>query len=329
MKTTDATVLDEPKIHEPTAADAIEPAIESRPRRTTGVKEAKIYIDGKFYSEANAKISVFDHGLLYGDGIFEGIRFYNGRVFRLEEHLERLWDSARSICLEIPMTHEEMTEAVLETIRQNHLHDGYIRLLVTRGIGNLGLNPEQCKSPSVIIIAAAIALYHEDFYRKGLSIVTCATRRSNPASLNPAVKSLNYLNNVMARIEANLAGADEALMLNDEGNVAECTADNVFIIKRDQIFTPPITAGALRGITRSIVFEIAAECGLSVAEADFTRHDVFVADECFLTGTAAEIVPVVKADGRLIGNGKPGPITKRIIARFREMTRETGTPIFA
>ncbi len=329
MKTTDATVLDEPKIHEPTAADAIEPAIESRPRRTTGVKEAKIYIDGKFYSEANAKISVFDHGLLYGDGIFEGIRFYNGRVFRLEEHLERLWDSARSICLEIPMTHEEMTEAVLETIRQNHLHDGYIRLLVTRGIGNLGLNPEQCKSPSVIIIAATIALYHEDFYRKGLSIVTCATRRSNPASLNPAVKSLNYLNNVMARIEANLAGADEALMLNDAGNVAECTADNVFIIKRDQIFTPPITAGALRGITRSIVLEIAAECGLSVAEADFTRHDVFVADECFLTGTAAEIVPVVKADGRLIGNGKPGPITKRIIARFREMTRETGTPIFA
>jgi branched-chain amino acid aminotransferase len=329
MKTTDATVLDEPKIHEPTAADAVEPAIESRPRRTTGVKEAKIYIDGKFYSEANAKISVFDHGLLYGDGIFEGIRFYNGRVFRLEEHLERLWDSARSICLEIPMTHEEMTEAVLETIRQNHLHDGYIRLLVTRGIGNLGLNPEQCKSPSVIIIAATIALYHEDFYRKGLSIMTCATRRSNPASLNPAVKSLNYLNNVMARIEANLAGADEALMLNDAGNVAECTADNVFIIKRDQIFTPPITAGALRGITRSIVFEIAAEFGLSVVEADFTRHDVFVADECFLTGTAAEIVPVVKADGRLIGNGKPGPITKRIIARFREMTRETGTPIFA
>jgi len=329
MKTTDATVLDEPKIHEPTAADAIEPAIESRPRRTTGVKEAKIYIDGKFCSEANAKISVFDHGLLYGDGIFEGIRFYNGRVFRLEEHLERLWDSARSICLEIPMTHEKMTEAVLETIRQNHLRDGYIRLLVTRGIGNLGLNPEQCKSPSVIIIAATIALYHEDFYRKGLSIVTCATRRSNPASLNPAVKSLNYLNNVMARIEATLAGADEALLLNDAGNVAECTADNVFIIKRDQIFTPPITAGALRGITRSIVFEIAAEFGLSVVEADFTRHDVFVADECFLTGTAAEIVPVVKADGRLIGNGKPGPITKRIIARFREMTRETGTPIFA
>jgi branched-chain amino acid aminotransferase len=329
MKTTDATVLDKPKIHEPAAETVIEPAVESRSRRATGVKEAKIYVDGKFYSEANAKVSVFDHGLLYGDGIFEGIRFYNGRVFRLEEHLLRLWDSARSICLEIPMTKKEMTEAVLETIRQNHLRDGYIRLLVTRGIGNLGLNPTQCKSPSVIIIAATIALYHADFYKKGLTIATCATRRSNPAALNPAVKSLNYLNNVMARIEANLAGADEALMLNDAGNVAECTADNVFVVKHGQIVTPPVTAGALRGITRSVVFEIAAEVGIKVQETDITRHDVFVADECFLTGTAAEIVPVVKADGRLIGNGKPGPVTARIIARFREMTRETGTPISA
>ena len=328
MKTTDATVLDEPKIHEPGAEAAIEPAVESRSRRTTGVKEAKIYVDGKFYSEANAKISVFDHGLLYGDGIFEGIRFYNGRVFRLEEHLLRLWDSARSICLEIPMTMGDMTEAVLETIRQNHLRDGYIRLVVTRGVGNLGLNPTQCKSPSVIIIAATIALYHQDFYRKGLTIVTCATRRSNPAALNPAVKSLNYLNNVMARVEANLSGADEALMLNDAGNVAECTADNVFIVKHGQIFTPPVTAGALRGITRSVVFEIAAELGVKVRETDITRHDVFVADECFLTGTAAEIVPVVKADGRSIGSGKPGPITARIIARYRQVTRETGTPIF-
>ncbi|MGE5209395.1 MAG: branched-chain-amino-acid transaminase [Alphaproteobacteria bacterium] len=328
MKTTDATVLDEPKTHKRVSEEAVEPAIESRPRTTTGVREPKIYIDGKFCSEANAKVSVFDHGLLYGDGIFEGIRFYNGRVFRLEEHLERLWDSARSICLKIPMTRQEMSEALLETIRQNQLHDGYVRLLVTRGVGNLGLNPEQCKTPSVIIIAATIALYHEDFYQKGLSIVTVATRRSNPASLNPAVKSLNYLNNVMARIEANLAGADEALMLNDAGNVAECTADNVFIIKQDQIFTPPITAGALRGITRSVVFDIASEFDTKVIEADFTRHDIFVADECFLTGTAAEIIPVVKADGRIIGNGKPGPMTTRIIARFREMTRETGTPIF-
>ncbi len=328
MKTTDATVLDEPKTHRRATEETIEPAIESRSRPTTGVREAKIYIDGKFYSEANAKVSVFDHGLLYGDGIFEGIRFYNGRVFRLEQHLERLWNSARSICLEIPITRQEMTEALLETIRQNHLRDGYIRLVVTRGVGNLGLNPEQCKNPSVIIIVATIALYHEDFYRQGLSIVTVATRRSNPASLNPAVKSLNYLNNVMARIEANLASADEALMLNDAGNVAECTADNVFIIKHSQIFTPPITAGALQGITRSVVFDIAGEFDLKVVEADFTRHDIFVADECFLTGTAAEIVPVVKTDGRIIGNGKPGPITTRIIARFREMTQKTGTPIF-
>src|SRR6266436_4929445 len=325
MKTTNAggTVIDEPKSRE-----AVKPAVDKRTGSKPAAKFSQIYIDGKFYAEGDAKVSVFDHGLLYGDGIFEGIRFYNGRVFRLEEHLERLWDSARSICLEIPMTRQEMTEALLETIRQNHLQDGYIRLLVTRGVGNLGLNPEQCKNPSVIIIAATIALYHEDFYRKGLSIVTVATRRSNPASLNPAVKSLNYLNNVMARIEANLAHADEALMLNDAGNVAECTADNVFIIKDSQIFTPPITAGALRGITRSVVFDIAGEFDLEVTEADFTRHDIFVANECFLTGTAAEIVPVVKADGRLIGNGKPGPITTRIIARFREMTRETGTPIF-
>ena len=330
MKTTDAAVLDQPKIHEPTADAVVEPAIESRATPTAvGVKDAKIYIDGKFYSEADAKISVFDHGLLYGDGIFEGIRFYNGRVFRLGEHLDRLWDSARSICLEMPMTKEEMTEALLEAIRQNHLRDGYVRLLVTRGIGNLGLNPMQCKWPSVIIIVAAITLYRENLYRKGLTIVTCATRRSSPAALNPAVKSLNYLNNVMARLEANLADADEALMLNDAGNVAECTADNVFVVKRGQIITPPVTSGALRGITRSVAFEIATELGFKTLKADIARHDIYTADECFLTGTAAEIIPVVKADGRLIGNGKPGPITARIIARFREMTRETGTPIFA
>jgi branched-chain amino acid aminotransferase len=239
-----------------------------------------------------------------------------------------LWDSAHSIQLKIPMTMREMSDALLETIRQNHLRDGYVRLVVTRGIGNLGLNPAQCKSPSVIIIAATIALYHEDFYRKGLTIVTCATRRISPAALNPAVKSLNYLNNVMARIEADLAGADEALMLNDAGNVAECTADNVFIVKHGQISTPPVSAGALQGITRSVVFEIAAKLGIKVLETDITRHDVFVATECFLTGTAAEIVPVVKVDGRLIGSGKPGPVTTRVIAQFREMTRETGTPIF-
>jgi branched-chain amino acid aminotransferase len=300
----------------------------SRKITTAHSKQLQIYIDGKFYSEANAKISVFDHGLLYGDGIFEGIRFYNGRVFRLEEHLERLWDSARSICLEIPTSMHEMTEALLETIRQNELRDGYIRLLVTRGIGNLGLNPAQCKRPTVIIIASTITLYAREIYQKGLTVVTCATRRTNPGALNPAVKSLNYLNNVMARIEANLAGADEALMLNDAGNVAECTADNVFVVKRGQIFTPPIAAGALRGITRLVVFEIAAELGIKATETDITRHDVFIADECFLTGTAAEIIPVIKADGRLIGNGKPGPISTRMVARFRQLTRETGTPIY-
>src|SRR6266404_6483158 len=223
MKTTEAsgTLIDEPRTGETTAKTAVKPAVDARGAESkTAVKDSMIFIDGKFYSQADAKISVFDHGLLYGDGIFEGIRFYNGRVFRLEEHLDRLWDSARSICLEIPMTKQNMTDAVLETIRQNHVRDGYIRLLVTRGIGNLGLNAKQCKTPSVIIIAAAIALYHENMYRKGLMVVTCATRRCNPGALNPAVKSLNYLNNVMARIEADLAGADEALMLNDAGNVA-------------------------------------------------------------------------------------------------------------
>ena len=226
------------------------------------------------------------------------------------------------------MSMNEMTEALLETIRQNELRDGYIRLLVTRGIGNLGLNPAQCKRPSVIIIASTIALYSPEIYQKGLTVVTCATRRTSPGALNPAVKSLNYLNNVMARIEANLAGADEALMLNDAGHVAECTADNIFVVKRGQIFTPPIAAGALRGITRLVVFEMAAELGIKITEADITRHDVFIADECFLTGTAAEIIPVVKADGRLIGNGKPGPISARMTARFRQLTRETGRPIY-
>ncbi len=332
MKTATAdgeTVMEKPTARTTTAKPAVKPASEGDASAKTSAKESTIYIDGKFLPESEAKISVFDHGLLYGDGVFEGIRFYNGRVFRLEEHLDRLWDSARSICLEIPVTSQEMTDALLETIRQNDLHEGYIRLIVTRGVGNLGLNPTQCKKPSVIIIAATIALYPREVYENGLTVVTCATRRTNPSALNPAVKSLNYLNNVMARIEANLAGADEALMLNDAGNVAECTADNVFIIKRDQIFTPPISAGALRGITRSVVFEIAAELDLNVSETELTRHDVFIADECFLTGTAAELIPVIKADGRTIGTGKPGPITARMIERFRELTRETGTPIFS
>ena len=297
--------------------------------KTSAAKSLQIYIDGEFFDQADAKISVFDHGLLYGDGVFEGIRFYNGRVFRMDEHMDRLWESARSICLEIPISRREMDEALLETIRQNDLRDGYVRLIVTRGVGNLGLNPAQCKQPSVIIIVSTIALYPEEVYKRGLTVVTVATRRMGPATLNPAIKSLNYLNNVLARIEANLANADEALMLNDAGNIAECTADNVFIVKRGQIMTPPITAGALRGITRAVVFDIANELGIKISEPELTRHDLYIADEAFLTGTAAEVIPMIKVDGRTIGNGKPGEITNRTIARFRELTRESGTPIFS
>ena len=297
--------------------------------KTSANKSLQIFVDGEFFDQADAKVSVFDHGLLYGDGVFEGIRFYNGRVFRMEEHMERLWESARSICLDIPLSRQEMNEALLETIRQNDLRDGYVRLIVTRGVGNLGLNPAQCKRPSIIIIATTIALYPEELYERGLTVVTVPTRCMGSATLNPAIKSLNYLNNVLARIEANLANADEALMLNDAGNIAECTADNVFVVKRGQIMTPPITAGALRGITRSVVFDIAAELGIKISEPELTRHDLYIADEAFLTGTAAEVIPMIKVDGRTIGNGTPGKITNRTIARFRELTRESGTPIFS
>ena len=287
----------------------------------------QIYVDGTFYPEAEAKVSVFDHGLLYGDGVFEGIRFYNDRVFKLEEHMERLYDSARAICLEIPTPRAELTEALLETIRRNELSDGYVRLVVTRGVGDLGLNPKLCKRASVIIIAAKISLYSEELYRNGLDIVTVATRRVSNAAMPPAVKSLNYLNNVLAKIEAMQANAAEALMLNEQGYIAECTADNVFVIKRGQLFTPPVTAGSLRGITRGTVLDLAEELGIPTAEPELTRYDVFTADECFLTGTAAEVVPVVRCDTRTIGDGKPGPITARLLAAFRERTRTTGTPI--
>lgn len=290
--------------------------------------ELKIYIDGQFYPESEAKVSVFDHGLLYGDGIFEGIRFYNSRVFKLREHLERLWDSARAIMLTIPMTIDEMEEATLETIRQNGLRDGYIRLVVTRGKGNLGLSPDRCPKASVIIIAATIQLYPPEAYERGMTVVTVATRRVAPAALSPAVKSLNYLNNIMAKIEANLAKADEGLMLNEEGYVAECTGDNVFIIKRGEIYTPPIYAGSLRGITWQAVLDIAAELGLKVTVQPLTRYDLYTADEFFLTGTAAEVIAAVKLDNRVIGDGKPGAITNRIIAKFRELTQSTGTAIY-
>lgn len=288
----------------------------------------KIYIDGEFYEKENAKISVFDHGLLYGDGVFEGIRFYNGRVFRLEEHIDRLFDSARAICLKVGLDKAAMTKAVLDTIRLNELRDGYVRLVVTRGSGDLGLNPNLCPRATVFIIASKITLYSEDKYVNGLDVVTCATRRIPHGALSPMVKSLNYLNNIMAKIEAQIAGAGEGLMLNEQGFVSECTGDNIFTIKNGVIYTPPISSGALAGVTRNVVFEIAAEMGISIQEPNMTRYDIYTADECFLTGTAAEVIPAVKLDTRLIGDGTPGPLTKKLIARFRELTVTTGEPIY-
>ena len=288
----------------------------------------KIHIDGQLLDEADAKISVFDHGLLYGDGVFEGIRLYHGRVFKLEEHMDRLYDSARVICLDIPVSKEQMTTDLLATIRANDLRDGYVRLVVTRGVGDLGINPRLCPKASVIIIAAKIKLYSEELYQRGLDIITCATRRMSQAALPPAVKSLNYLNNIMAKIEAHQAGAAEALMLNEAGYIAECTADNVFIIKKGTLYTPPVSAGSLRGITRGAVLDIATEIGVPVVETELTRYDVFVADECFLTGTAAELVPGVKVDSRPVGDGQPGPVTARLLDGFRRLTSTTGTAIF-
>jgi branched-chain amino acid aminotransferase len=286
----------------------------------------QIYIDGGFYSESEAKISVFDHGLLYGDGVFEGIRFYNGKVFRLEEHMDRLYKSAAAIGLSIPLDSSALTEALLETVRRNELTDGYIRLVVTRGKGDLGLSPWNCPKPTIIIIAAKITLYPQESYEKGLKVVTCATRRIAHGALSPMVKSLNYLNNIMAKIEASHAGAGEGLMLNEQGLVAECTGDNIFVVSGGKITTPPISSGALAGVTRAVAIQIAGELGLEVSEPQMTRYDIYTADECFLTGTAAEIIPAVELDNRPIGNGKPGPITRRLIERFRELTQKEGTP---
>jgi branched-chain amino acid aminotransferase len=288
----------------------------------------KIFIDGKYFDESNAKISVFDHGLLYGDGIFEGIRAYNGRVFKLKEHIDRLFYSAKSILLTMPMSHAELMAAVVDTCRQNKLRDGYIRLLVTRGVGTLGLNPNRCKDPSVVIIADKIQLYPPELYRQGMEIVTVPTVRNLHSALNPAIKSLNYLNNIMAKIEANNSGCEEALLLNAEGFISECTGDNVFIVKEEHLMTPPLSAGALYGITRRVVMEMAAESGLKVREPNLTRYDVFNADECFLTGTGAELVPVVKVDGRVIGSGKPGPVTERLVSQYHALTKVSGEPIY-
>ena len=288
----------------------------------------KIYIDGQLYPKEDAKISVFDHGLLYGDGVFEGIRFYGGGVFKLPEHIDRLYDSARAINLSILLSKENMTEAVLETIRANELRDGYIRLLVTRGAGNLGLSPYLCEKSSVVIIASSIQLYPEEKYEKGLSMVTCSTRRPGPAALSPAVKSLNYLNNVMAKMEAIHANGDEGLMLNEQGYVAECTGDNIFIVKHGKITTPPVAAGALNGITRSTLIDLAQRAGYSIAEQDLTRFDVWTADECILTGTAAEVIPAVELDGRSIGTGLPGPVCRELIAAFRNEIPGCATPVY-
>lgn len=288
----------------------------------------KIYINGQYQDEANARISVFDHGLLYGDGIFEGIRAYNGRVFKLKEHIDRLFCSAKSILLTIPMSHAAIMAAVVDTCRANQLRDGYIRLLVTRGVGTLGLNPNRCKNPAVIIIADTIQLYPPELYDRGMEIVTVPTVRNLHSALNPAIKSLNYLNNILAKIEANNAGCEEAILLNAEGFVAECTGDNVFIVKENQLLTPPLSAGALYGITRGVVMALAAQSGMEVAEPNLTRYDLFNADECFLTGTGAEIVPVVKLDGRVIGSGKPGPMTERLVTQYHALTKSSGEPIY-
>jgi len=288
----------------------------------------KVFIDGKYYDERAAKVSVFDHGLLYGDGIFEGIRAYNGRVFKLREHTDRLFCSAKAILLDIPMSHAQIMRAVVEACRKNKIRDGYIRLLVTRGVGTLGLNPNRCKNPSVIIIADKIQLYPPALYQRGMEIVTVPTTRSLHSALNPAIKSLNYLNNILAKLEANNAGVEEAVMLNAEGYVAECTGDNLFLVKNGELRTPPLSAGALYGITRQVVMELAEEEGLAVSEPNLTRYDLFNADECFLTGTGAEIVPVVKIDGRVIGAGKPGPITRKLEEEYRSLTKNAGEPIY-
>ncbi|HWC58196.1 MAG TPA: branched-chain-amino-acid transaminase [Verrucomicrobiae bacterium] len=288
----------------------------------------KVFIDGKFYNEREAKVSVFDHGLLYGDGIFEGIRAYNGRVFRLKEHIDRLFYSAKAILLTIPMSHEKLCAAVVESCRRNKIRDGYIRLVVTRGIGTLGLNPRSCKNPSVICIADKIQVYPAELYGRGMEIVTVPTTRNLHSALNPAIKSLNYLNNILAKIEANNAGVEEAVMLNAEGFVAECTADNIFIIKDNKLMTPPLSAGALYGITRQVVMELAEASGIKVSEPNLTRYDLFNADECFLTGTGAELMPIVKIDGRVIGKGKPGALTKKLVREYHSLTKASGEPIY-
>jgi branched-chain amino acid aminotransferase len=265
---------------------------------------------------------VFDHGLLYGDGVFEGLRSYSGTVFRLDAHLDRLWASARAICLEIPLSKAAVAKAVNDTLAANKLSDGYVRLVVTRGAGSLGLDPNRTKNPQVIVIADTISLYPREFYEQGLKIVTAATQRVQSAALSPRIKSLNYLNNIMAKLEGLRAGCVEALMLNHKGEVAECTGDNVFVVRSGVLLTPPPDAGILEGITRNAVMELARAAGIDCREATLTRHDLYTADECFLTGTAAEVIPVVDIDGRTIGSGTPGPVTKQLTTAFHALVRK-------
>jgi len=281
----------------------------------------KVWLNGELVPREEAKISVFDHGLLYGDGVFEGIRSYGGKVFRLQQHVRRLFDSALGIRLAIPMSPQEVAEAIVATLKANALDDSYIRVVVTRGTGTLGLDPNRCENPAVFIITDRIALYPEELYRNGLEVITAATMRNHPNAVNPRLKSLNYLNNILAKIEAIDAGTLEAVMLNHLGYVAECTGDNLFIVRDGVLFTPPISAGILEGVTRDEILSIARGQNIQVREENLTRHDLYVADECFLTGTAAEVIAVVTIDKRTIGDGKPGPVTRRLAEEFHRRTR--------
>lgn len=287
----------------------------------------QVFIDGKFLKKEEAKISVFDHGFLYGDGVFEGIRAYNGRVFRLREHTERLFRSARAIALEIPMSMDEIESAILKTIEINGFVDAYARVVVSRGIGNMGLDPRSCPRPSVIIIADGFLMYPESMYTNGLEVITVSTRRNSAHSLDPSIKSLNYLNNILAKIEVNRAGLGEGLMLNAQGYLTEATADNVFLVKGGKLLTPPVSAGILEGVTRNTVIELATKMGIPVSEELLTQYDVYNAQECFLTGTGAEVIPVVKVDGRVVGDGHPGELTKKLIAAFRNLVATEGVSI--
>ncbi len=286
------------------------------------------YVNGAFVPKEEAKVSVYDHGYLYGDGIFEGLRAYNGRIFRLDRHLDRLYDSAQYLMLDIPMSKQELAAAILETVRRCGLRDAYIRPVISRGVGDLGLDPRKCKVLTVIIIVDTIQLYPRDAYARGLRAVTATIRKVRPDALSVQAKTLNYLNNILARIEANRAGVDEAFMLTSDGYVCECSADNIFLVRREEVWTPPAYLGILRGVTRETVMELVRQHGGPMLERVFTLHDVYTADECFLTGTGAEVGPVVEVDGRRIASGIPGPMTQRLISAFRELVAREGTPIY-